>query len=251
MAPPLIELRRVSKRFAIPSVRRETLREHAFHLFRSRHWHSLQVLDAVDFTIRPGETVGLVGRNGCGKSTLLKIVSGIFQPDSGQVVTRAPITPILELGAGWNPELSGVDNVYLLGTVLGLSIGELRRSMQSILEFAELEEFANLKVQHYSSGMASRLAFSVAFTAVREILVLDEIFAVGDAGFRERCRERLDGLKRAGHTIILVSHDMDLVRSFCDRAVLLERGRIALDGSTHQVCDSYTAMLSSSATSAA
>ena len=157
---------------------------------RPRRFERLQVLDSVSFEVRRGETLGIMGRNGSGKSTLLKIVCGIYPPDRGRVTTRAAITPILELGVGWNPELDAIDNVFLIGSVMGLSLAEIRSSMDEILAFAELERFANLKLKYYSSGMSSRLAYAVAFRAVREVLVLDEIFAVGDAGFKARCEER-------------------------------------------------------------
>ena len=156
---------------------------------------------------------------------------------------RAPLTPILELGVGWNPELTAVDNTFLIGTVMGMSVREVRRGMDEILAFAELERFANLELRHFSSGMASRLAYSIAFKAAGEILVLDEIFAVGDAGFKARCEERFRQLKAAGHTVILVSHDPRAVREFCDRALLLERGRIAMEDRPHLVVDSYLKML--------
>src|SRR5579864_4831272 len=163
-----------------------------------------------------------MGRNGCGKSTLLKIICGIFPPDSGTVHAHAPITPILELGVGWNPELDAVDNVCLVGSVMGLTLAELRRMMGEILAFADLEPFAHLKLKHYSSGMSSRLGYSVAFAAVREILILDEIFAVGDAGFMAKCEARFRELHAAGHTVVLVSHNPKNIASFCDRALLMD-----------------------------
>ena len=144
-------------------------------------------------------------------------------------IARAPITPILELGVGWNPELDAIDNICLLGSVMGMSLQEIRAAVDEILAFAELERFANLKLQHYSSGMASRLAYSVAFKAVREVLVLDEIFAVGDAGFKARCEERYRTLSAAGHTVIIVSHDPRIIETFCSRALLLDRGRVVLE----------------------
>lgn len=235
----IVEVTEVSKSFYIPSVRRETLREHALDLFRPRRVRELRVLDSVRFTVERGERVAVMGRNGSGKSTLLKIVSGIYRPDRGSVTVRATVTPILELGVGWNPELDAVDNVYLIGTVMGLSLREIAAAMDEILGFAELRPFANLKLQHYSSGMAARLAYAVAFKAVREVLVLDEIFWVGDAGFRARCAARYRELSAAGHTVLLVSHDPYIVSSFCDRALLLEGGRIVADGTPDKVCRQY------------
>jgi ABC-type polysaccharide/polyol phosphate transport system ATPase subunit len=239
----MIQVDGVSKTFSFPDVRRETLREHVFALFRPRHFRDLTVLDAVSFEVKAGETVGIMGRNGSGKSTLLKIIAGIYPPDRGTARVRGALTPILELGVGWNPELDAIDNIYLLGSVMGLGLGEIRAGIDEILAFAELAPFANLKLKHYSSGMAARLAYSVAFKAVREVLILDEIFAVGDAGFVLRCEERYRELSAAGRTILLVSHDPKAVATFCERALLLERGRILLDGPAKTVADRYLELL--------
>lgn len=244
MAPPLIDVRAISKTFLIPSVRRDTVREHVFGIFAPRRIDRLTVLDRVSFTLTAGETLGVMGRNGTGKSTLLKILAGIYPPDAGEVEVRAGITPILELGVGWNPELDAVDNVYLLGSVMGLTLGEIGRRMDEILAFAELDRFARLKLKHYSSGMASRLAYAVAFSAVREVLLLDEIFAVGDAGFRARCEERYLQLRERGHTILLVSHDPRVITSFCDRALLLDAGRVIAEGPPEHVAGQYLSLLS-------
>jgi ABC-type polysaccharide/polyol phosphate transport system ATPase subunit len=239
----LITVDAVSKAFRIPTVRRDTIREHLFAGLRPWRFHTLQALDAVSFELREGETLGIMGRNGSGKSTLLKILCGIYPPDRGRVERRAAVTPILDLGVGWNPELDAVDNVFLIGSVMGLSLAEIRRRMDEILAFAELQEFANLKLAHYSSGMSSRLAYAVAFHAVREVLVLDEIFAVGDAGFRQRCEERYRQLHAQGHTVLLVSHDPRVIATFCDRALLLDGGRIVLEGSPGAIADRYIATL--------
>jgi len=243
---PLIEVDTVSKAFRIPSVHRQTIREHLLGVLEPRRFERLQVLDGVSVDVRRGEALGIMGRNGSGKSTLLKIMCGVFLPDQGRVTTRAAITPILELGVGWNPELDAVDNVLLIGSVMGLSLQQIRRSMDEILAFAELERFANLKLMHYSSGMSARLGYAVAFQAVREVLVLDEIFAVGDAGFRERCEERYWQLRSLGHTVIVVSHDPRIITEFCDRAVLLEGGHILMDGDATEVSKRYVSMLTHS-----
>jgi ABC-2 type transport system ATP-binding protein len=224
----VISVRGVGKSFRIPSVRRETVREHVFGLLRPRRFEELRVLEDIGFEVRQGETLGLMGRNGSGKSTLLKIISGIYRADRGSVVVRA-----------WNPELDAVDNIYLLGGVMGLSLGEIRASIDEILEFADLVRFANLELRHYSSGMAARLAYSVAFRAVRDVLILDEIFAVGDAGFRARCFDRYRELHAAGHTVLLVSHEPYTIANFCQRAILIDGGRVVLDERADRVADEY------------
>ena len=234
-----IDVHNVSKSFWIPDEHRDTIREHAMRGFKQRPLRELPVLRSVSLSLRPGESLGLMGANGSGKSTLLKILCGIYVPDAGQVVARAPITPILELGVGWNPELNAVDNVFLIGTLMGLSLAELRRDVYAILDFAELRSFAHMQLKHYSSGMAARLAYAVAFRAVRGVLILDEVFAVGDAGFKARCEERYKELRAAGHSTIVVSHEPYIIKSFCDRAVLLEDGDIVCDGSVDGVVDQY------------
>lgn len=243
MAATLIEVDGVSKSFEIPSVRRETVREHLFGVLEPRKFERLQVLDRISFEVRAGETVGIMGRNGCGKSTLLKILCGIYAPDGGAVRVHTGITPILELGVGWNPELDAIDNVFLIGTVMGLPLREVESRLDDILAFAEVERFARLKLKHYSSGMASRLAYAVAFNAVREVLVLDEIFAVGDAGFRAKCEERYRVLHAAGHTVLVVSHDPAIISSFCTRGLLVERGQVVASGTGREVADRYVANL--------
>jgi ABC-2 type transport system ATP-binding protein len=241
--PPLIEVRGVSKVFRIPSVRRDTVREHVFGLFDPRRFERLRVLDDVSLELRQGETLGIMGRNGSGKSTLLKVICGIYPPDAGSVRLNAPVTPILELGVGWNPELDAVDNVYLIGTVMGLGLHEIRARLDAILAFAELERFANLELKHYSSGMASRLAYAIAFEAVREVLVLDEIFAVGDAGFKAKCEERYRALRAQGHSVLLVSHEARTVSTFCDRAVLVDKGRLVHEGTGQETVQEYLRLM--------
>ena len=239
----LIELHGISKSFWIPDERRDTIREHLFSAFRRPPVRELRVLKSVSLKLRRGEALGLMGANGCGKSTLLKIVCDIYLPDSGRVTRRAPITPILELGLGWNSELDAIDNVYLIGALMGMSLRQLRRDLDEILEFAELRPFSHLPLKYYSSGMAARLAYAVAFKAVREVLVLDEILAVGDAGFKERCVERYRQLRAAGHSTLVVSHDPKLIAAFCDRALLLEHGSIAMEGPAEEVAGAYLAHL--------
>jgi len=239
----LIEVQGVSKAFSIPSVHRQTIREHLLGLLRPRSFQRLQVLDDISFELAPGEALGIMGRNGCGKSTLLKIICGVYLPDRGDVRAHAAITPVLELGVGWNPELDAIDNVLLVGSVMGLSLAEIRRSLDEILAFAELERFANMQLKHYSSGMSERLGYAVAFKAVRDVLVLDEIFAVGDAGFKARCERRYRELRSLGHSAIIVSHDPRIIATFCDRAVLLDGAHIVADGPAQDIANLYVATL--------
>lgn len=236
---PVIEMRDVSKSFQIPSVRRETVREHILGFFRPPRVETLDVLREVSLEVRRGETVGIMGRNGSGKSTLLKILCGTYEADAGTVVTRAPMSPILDLGIGWNPELNAVDNVMIMATILGMTLKEARASLEEIFVFAGVEKFANLEVKYFSSGMAARLAYSVAFRAVREVLVLDEIFAVGDAGFQARCEERYRVLSAKGYTVVLVSHEPRIVSTLCTRALLLEGGRVVMNDTGEKVAEAY------------
>jgi ABC-type polysaccharide/polyol phosphate transport system ATPase subunit len=241
----VITVEAVSKSFRIPSVQRNTVREHLLGMLEPRGFQKLQVLDKVSFVVERGEALGIMGRNGTGKSTLLKILCGVYLPDEGRVLARAPITPVLELGVGWNPELDAVDNVMIVGSVMGLTLAEIRRSLDEILAFAELERFANLKLKHYSSGMSQRLGYAVAFKAMREVLILDEIFAVGDVGFRARCEARYRELRAAGHTAIIVSHDPRVIATFCDRALLLDGGTIVHEGPAQDIADRYVSTLTS------
>ena len=243
MSLPLIEIDSVSKSFWIPDEPRHTVREHVMAGFMPRPRRRLPVLDSVSLQLHKGEALGVMGANGCGKSTLLKLVCGIYIPDEGTITTRAAITPILDLGVGWNPELDAVDNVYLIGGLMGLSLPEIARSLDAILEFAELRPFARMHLKHFSSGMAARLAYAVAFQAVREVLVLDEVLAVGDAGFKQRCEERYKEIRAAGHTTLVVSHEPYIIRSFCDRALMLRDGRIVAEGTASDVADEYLASL--------
>lgn len=235
-----LEVRDVHKRFRIPSEARRTVREHVLGLLRPRRFETLEVLRGVSFELaKGGETLGIMGCNGAGKSTLLKLITGIFPPDAGQVVRHASITPILELGSGWNVELDAVDNILLVSTIMGTSLKAAKASVDDVLAFAELERFASLQLKHYSSGMAARLAYSIAFLSVREVLILDEVFAVGDAGFKAKCEARYRELVARGHSGILVSHSPTQIADVCQRAILLDGGRVALEGSGASVAAEY------------
>jgi len=198
-------------------------------------------LKGVNLDIRRGETVGIIGDNGSGKSTLLKIISGIYPPDEGRVEVKGKITSLLELGAGFHEELSGRDNVYLYGTILGMKISEVERVYDSIVSFAELEKFMNMPLKRYSSGMKVRLGFSVAVHLEPDILLLDEILSVGDARFRQKSLHAMRKKKEEGVTILLVSHNLHYIQSFCHRAILIHGGRVVRDGKPGEVIDEYIA----------
>lgn len=204
---------------------------------------STLALQATDLQVAENDFVTILGPSGCGKSTLLRILCGIYPADQGRVTVNGTLTPVLELGVGWNPELDAIDNIELIGAVLGLPLDDIRRQTHEILAFAELERFANLKLMHYSSGMSARLSYAIAFRAVRDVLILDEVFAVGDAGFRARCEARYKALRAEGHTTVIVSHDPRVIATFCDRALLLDQGRISFEGAPAEVADRYLELL--------
>jgi ABC-type polysaccharide/polyol phosphate transport system ATPase subunit len=225
-ASPAVLIEGASKIFRIPHQRYHTLKERALHPFRARTYDELRAVDDVSLSVPKGEFFGIVGRNGSGKSTLLKCLAGIYQPDRGRIDVDGRLSPFIELGVGFNPELAARDNVLINAVMLGLSRGEAARRFDEIIAFAELEEFVDLKLKNYSSGMAVRLGFAVATQVDADILLVDEVLAVGDASFQQKCYEAFQGMKDAGKTILVVTHDMGLVEHFCDRAMLLERGEV-------------------------
>ena len=204
---------------------------------RKKFW----AVKGVSLEIGRGEAVGLVGRNGAGKSTLLKLISGIAEPTSGTVEVKGVVAPLLALGNGLDPALSGRENIYLNGAILGYKKRYLQEHEKDIIQFAELEEFIDQPVRTYSSGMTMRLAFSIATAAVPEILILDEVLAVGDAAFQKKCKERIEETIHSGATVLLVTHNIDSVKKLCGRAVWLEKGKVREDGPAMEVCERYTA----------
>ncbi len=236
---PALAAEGVDKRFKIPEERSHTLKERALHpLRRSRH-EELHALKDISFAVAPGEFFGIVGRNGSGKSTLLKCLAGIYRVDEGQIWCNGRMSTFIELGVGFNPDLAAYENVALNGIMLGLSPREARARYERVIEFAELEEFQDLKLKNYSSGMHVRLAFSVAIQVDAEILLIDEVLAVGDAAFQQKCFDVFNRMREEGRTIIFVTHDMSAVTRFCHRAMLLERGEIVCIGDPPDVADRY------------
>ncbi|WDF32400.1 ABC transporter ATP-binding protein [Arthrobacter agilis] len=229
--PVSIDIRSIDKRFVLRHTR--SMKEAFLWLLKGRRGDLSQkfsALEDVSITVEQGETVALLGLNGSGKSTLLKHISGVMLPDSGSVRTRGRVAGLIEVGAGFHPDLSGRDNVYLNGSILGMSEKEIRDRFDSIVDFSEIGEFIDTEVRFYSSGMYLRLAFSVAVHTDPDIFLIDEILAVGDEPFQKKCLEKIKELNRAGKTLVVVSHDLDMVSKVCDRGIVLERGRVVMDG---------------------
>jgi ABC-type polysaccharide/polyol phosphate transport system ATPase subunit len=239
-APAAVSVERVSKAFRLPHQRYSTLKERVLHPFASSTYDVLQALDEMSFEVRSGEFFGIVGRNGSGKSTLLKCIAGIYGIDGGDIEIDGRLSPFIELGVGFNPDLTARDNVIINAIMLGLTRKQARERFDAIIEFAELEEFVDLKLKNYSSGMSVRLGFSTAIQVDADVLLVDEVLAVGDASFQAKCFAEFDRLKREGRTILFVTHDMSAVERFCDRALLIERGRIMDIADPSQISRLYT-----------
>ncbi|MBQ6320855.1 ABC transporter ATP-binding protein [Candidatus Saccharibacteria bacterium] len=241
-----IEVKNLRKNFRLPTERSWGLKQAFFNRLRGiKGYKEQRVLKGLDFTVKKGEFVGIVGRNGSGKSTLLKILAGIYYPEKNSVVTvNGTLVPFIELGVGFNPELTGRENVYLNGALLGFSNKEMDEMYDDIWKFAELEQFQDQKLKNYSSGMLVRLAFSIAIRAKGDILLLDEVLAVGDAAFQQKCNNYFASLKETNQTIILVTHSMENVKRFCDRAIMIEDGKIACEGEPNKVAEEYMKLFS-------
>ena len=236
-----IEVDGVSKTFHLPHEARTTIKEHFLHPWHRVTYERQVALQGVSFRVGVGEFFAIVGANGSGKSTLLKILAGIYRADAGNVRVRGMMSPFIELGVGFNPELNARDNILINGTLLGLSRPELNDRFDSILAFAELERFVDQKLKNYSSGMQLRLAFSIAIQVPFDILLLDEVLAVGDAAFQEKCFAIFRQMKDDGKTMVFVSHDLQTVAEYCDRSLLLERGVMTAIGATDEIVAQYAA----------
>lgn len=240
MTRTIISCERVSKRFRIPQQAPRTLKERVLHPISARTvWKEFQALNSVGFDVAEGEFFGIVGRNGSGKSTMLKVLAGIYKADSGRVDINGTLASFIELGVGFNMDLSGRENLFINGVLLGMSRKELRRRYDAIVEFAELGEFMDMRLRNYSSGMQVRLAFSVAVESGSDILLTDEVLAVGDERFQEKCFDVFRERRRRGTTIIFVSHDMAAIERFCDRAMVLEHGEIQGIGDPGEMTNLY------------
>ena len=236
----MIRVSDVTMRFRMNNDKILSLKEFVTTALRGKlQYSTFTALEHVSFEVQKGETIGLIGRNGAGKSTLLKIISGIMKPTEGSVECRGNIVPMLELGSGFDMDLRGRENVYLNGAILGYTKPFLDAKFQEILDFSELGDFVNIPIRNYSSGMLARLAFSIAAVVKPEILIVDEILAVGDAQFQEKSKRRMMELMSGGATVLLVSHDIEQVKELCQRVVWLEHGRVREIGEAKEVCGAY------------
>lgn len=236
MKKSVIEFNNVSKRYHLG--RKLLLKEALLDVFKSSNDHFWALKD-VSFSVKKGETVGIIGKNGSGKSTTLKLMAGVIVPTSGTVTVNGRIAPLIELGAGFHPELSGRENIYINGVVLGLSRKEIEAKFDEIVDFAELASFIDTPVKHYSSGMYVRLGFSIAVNVEPEILLVDEVLSVGDEQFKKKCMAKMDDFIKKGATVVFVSHSMQTVKSFCKRVIYFDHGQIFDEGDPETTVDTY------------
>lgn len=236
-----IEVHNVSKHFKVPHQKRDTVYENIIGLFEGKRYgyEEFTALHDVSFNVKHGEILGIIGENGSGKSTLLKIIAGVLSPDEGSVKVGGKIAPFLELGVGFQPELSAEENIFLYGSIMGMKKSEMNEKIEDIFEFAELKNFRNAKLKNFSSGMYARLAFATAFATEPDIYLIDEVLAVGDEAFQRKCMDKIDEIKSTNRTIIFISHDMAAIKRLCKRAIFLEDGHIRFTGNTEKVIYSY------------
>jgi lipopolysaccharide transport system ATP-binding protein len=240
---PVVEVSHLSKRFRLPLDKSTTLKYRVTHWRSTSRYRDLHALRDVSFEIPAGQFLGVAGPNGCGKSTLLKILCGIYKASHGSALVNGEFSAFLELGVGFNPELTARENIFLGGALLGLTRGQLRDKVDEVLAFAELQDFAEQKLKNFSSGMQVRLAFTVAILARTDLLIMDEVLAVGDASFQEKCFDTFNAYKREGKTIVLVSHDLAALNEYCDRVLLLNHGVVIADGPAKEVTSAYHRMV--------
>lgn len=241
MKKTMIELDNIMMRFRMDADRIMSLKEYVATLIRGKiRYEEFTALENVSFKVAQGETVGIIGKNGAGKSTLLKVISGILKPTKGKVARCGSISPLLELGAGFDSDLTVRENIFLNGAILGYDEAFLKDKYNEIVEFSELGHFIDSPIRNYSSGMTARLAFSIATAVKPEILIVDEILSVGDAAFQEKSRKRMLSMMGEGMTTLFVSHNLAQIRETCDRVIWLEQGKVKMIGDTKTVCDEYT-----------
>ena len=244
MALPVIEVNNVSMRFNLARERTDTIKEYTLKLLkRQLFFDEFWALRDVSFTVEAGDSLALIGRNGCGKSTMLKVVAGVMSPTNGSVKVRGTIAPLIELGAGFDMDLTARENIYMNGAIMGFDRKFMNAHFDEIVDFSEIEEFLDVPVKNYSSGMLARLGFSIATIVEAEVLIVDEILAVGDAAFQKKCEHRMDTLLSHGTTLIFVSHSGEQVKKMCKKAVWLDHGQVQLQGDSAEVYDAYQRFL--------
>ena len=237
----MIKANNITVSYRMPHDKIQSIKEYLVALVKRKlQYEEFRALHGVSFEIKKGEVVGIVGNNGAGKSTLLKVISGILKPTEGKVTLQGNVVPMLELGSGFDFDLTGRENVFLNGAILGYSESFLKEKYDEIVAFSELGEFIDIPVRNYSSGMVMRLAFSIASQVSPDILIVDEILAVGDAAFQEKSYARMTELMSHGTTVLLVSHNIDQIRRLCDRVIWLDHGRVVDEGDTNRICDLYS-----------
>ena len=240
MAENMVEVKNVTMKFRMSDEPLNSLKEVFTTAVKGKlRFNEFLALDNVSFELEKGKTLGLIGKNGAGKSTTLKLISGILKPTEGSIITRGNIVPMLELGAGFDLELTGKENIYLNGAILGYSKEYLEAKYDEIVEFAEIRDFIDMPIRNYSSGMMARLAFSIASVVQPEILIVDEILAVGDVAFQEKSFNRMKELMSGGATVLFVSHDLEKIEEMCDKVIWLDRGKVVMFGDTADVCTAY------------
>lgn len=249
MDKPIIEVNNLDKNFVIPREKRDTLKSYVINPFRKIPKETFRALNDVSFSINAGEFVGLIGRNGSGKSTLLQLIAGIYAPTSGSVTVRGSIVPFLQLGVGFNDNLSGRENVFLNGAILGMSRKYLEKKYEEIVDFAEIEDFMDLQLKNYSSGMRVRLALAIAVQAKADIYLLDEVLSVGDESFRQKSLKKMQEMLTNGATVMYVSHGLESIEQICSRVIYLEDGKLAYDGNVTEGLSRYRFSLLNKATS--
>jgi ABC-type polysaccharide/polyol phosphate transport system ATPase subunit len=239
-----VYLEDVSVSYRVPTEKVATIKEYAIRRIQRRiKYNHFLALNKINFSVQQGEIFGIIGRNGAGKSTLLKVISRVLFPTSGRVWINGSVSPLLELGAGFHPELTGMENILLNGTLLGHKRKEIQEKIPQIIEFSEIGDFINAPIRTYSSGMVARLGFSIATAWIPEILILDEVLSVGDAAFAKKCELRMKSIRESGCTILLVTHNIEMIHSICKRAMLLNHGQVAGIGPEAEICDQYIKLL--------
>ena len=242
MATPIIEVNNVTMRFNLAKEKTDTIKEYCLKLMRGQlHFDEFFALKNVSFSVQPGEAVALIGKNGSGKSTMLKVIAGVMYPSKGQVTVRGSIAPLIELGAGFDMDLTARENIYLNGTVLGFSPKYLDEKFDEIVEFSELQNFLDVPLKNYSSGMVARIGFAIATITKPDILIADEVLSVGDFLFQQKCEKRMKELMAGGTTVILVSHSIEQIERMCSKVAWLSHGHLKMNGDTETVCAAYKA----------